>query len=101
VTLKGWKLEVHERECNQCKICGSKYRLTVHHKLPVSRGGAGCLSNCVCWCSECHRAYHKKWGLTTSDDYGNPVGPYHSHGSKKKSRKSRKHAKKHTGKRRR
>lgn len=90
MTLRGWKLEVHERECHKCKICGSAHRLTVHHKLPVSRGGHGNLENCVCWCAMCHRAYHKRWGLTTSDDYGNPVGEYRSTGDRKRSKKSRK-----------
>lgn len=32
----------------------------------------------------CHREYHKKWNLTTSDDYGNPVGEYKGHASKSK-----------------
>lgn len=74
MTLKGWKLDVQERDGFRCKICGSKHDLTVHHKLPSSRGGKGCLSNCVCWCRKCHSEYHSRWGLTTSDDFGNPAG---------------------------
>ena len=87
MTLRGWKLEVHERDCSQCRICGSKHGLTVHHKVPKARGGGSNLENCVCWCKWCHCAFHNKWGLTTSDDLGNPVGSYHSHGNKKKERK--------------
>ena len=96
MTTAKWKQEVHERDCHKCKICGSTYRLTVHHKLPVARFGQGNLENCVCWCQICHRVFHKRWGLTTSDDYGNPVGNYHSHGSKKSKRKQ-KRQKKHRG----
>lgn len=69
-----WKFAIHERDCFKCKICGSRSNLTVHHKFPVSRGGKNTLENCVCWCRDCHRNYHNRWGLTTSDDYGNPVG---------------------------
>ena len=93
MTTVKWKQEVHERDCHKCKICGSTYRLTVHHKLPVTRGGQGNLENCVCWCQICHRVFHKRWGLTTSDDYGNPVGEFHLHGSKKRSKKARRHGK--------
>ena len=88
-----WKIAVHERDCFKCKICGSSNYLTVHHKLPVSRGGKGTLENCVCWCKYCHRDYHKKWNLTTSDDYGNPVGEYKGHASKKK-RKNKQNSRK-------
>jgi len=86
LAIKGWKLQVHERECHQCKICGSRSGLTVHHKLPVSRGGKGCLENCVCWCKRCHNLYHKIWSLTTSDDYGNPVGDFRGPSKPKKKR---------------
>lgn len=72
-----WKQEVHERDCHKCKICstgGSKKNpLSVHHRIPVARGGKSNKENCVCWCTICHRAYHKEWGLTISDDFGNPV----------------------------
>ncbi len=73
-----WKIAVLERDGYSCKICGSKNSPTVHHKLPVARNGKGCLENCVVWCKNCHRNYHNKWGLTTSDDYGNPIGEYRS-----------------------
>ena len=86
---RGWKIAIHERDCYTCKICGSTKQITVHHKLPVHRGGKGNLANCVCWCAVCHREYHKKWGLTESDDFGNPIGEYKSVGSKKKKHKHR------------
>lgn len=87
-----WKREVHERDNHQCKICGSRHHLTVHHKLPVARKGRNHPDNGVCWCTICHRAYHEKWGLTESDDYGNPLEEYHGiNSSRKKSKKRRKH----------
>jgi len=97
VTTAKWKQEAHERDCHKCKICGSTYRLTVHHKLPVARGGQGNLENCVCWCTICHRNYHAQYGNTTSNDYGNPIGPYHSSSSscKKSHKKSKKHRRRH------
>jgi hypothetical protein len=98
-TLKGWKLEIHERECHCCKICGGIYRLTVHHKLPKARGGRSDKDNCVCWCATCHREFHNRWGLTTSDDYGNPVGDYKGTNRPQK-RKQRKHCRKHRKNRR-
>jgi predicted restriction endonuclease len=82
-----WKVAVHERDCFRCKICGSTKQLTVHHRLPVARKGKGTLENCVCWCRDCHRNYHKIWGITTSDDYGNPVGEYRNNSSKNKKKK--------------
>lgn len=84
-----WKLDVHERDCFKCRICGSKKFLTVHHKLPVARGGKGTLENCVCWCKFCHQEYHKRWNLTTSDDYGNPVGEFRSANKVHKKKKRR------------
>ena len=72
-----WKQEVKERDCHRCKICGTggskNNPLSVHHKRAKARKGHSCVSNGVCWCWECHKAYHKQWGKTTSDDYGNPV----------------------------
>lgn len=94
MTLKGWKLEIHDRDCNKCKICGSKYGLSVHHKIPKARGGSSSKENCVCWCKSCHNLFHKEYGLTTSDDFGNPIGEIR--GTKRpQKRKLKKHCKKH------
>lgn len=79
-----------ERDNYCCKICGSSSHPTVHHKIAKARGGKGCLENCVVWCRECHRNYHNKWGITTSDDYGNPVGEYISANKVHKKRTKRK-----------
>jgi hypothetical protein len=90
-----WKAEVMERDDNECKVCGTKRNLTVHHKVPVCRGGKGCLENCVCWCRYCHRVYHNQWGVTVSDDFGNPVEQYYHYCSPKKRKHRRKHCKHH------
>ena len=87
MATRAWKLAIHERECFKCKICGSTKGLTVHHKKPVARKGKSTLENCVCWCTICHRNYHKKWGLAESDDLGNPIDEYIK--PKKKKRKHR------------
>ena len=87
MSAKGWKLEVHQRDGNRCKICGSTKNLTVHHKLPVARGGKSSLENCVCWCKWCHCAFHNKWGLTISDDFGNPVEEYYGFRVRRKKEK--------------
>lgn len=89
MAIRGWKLAIHERECFKCKICGSSKNLTIHHKLPVARGGRSNLENCVCWCRDCHREYHKNWGLTESDDFGNPIEEMYA--TKKKRKRKKKH----------
>ena len=86
---RGWKIAIHERDCYTCKICGSTKQITVHHKLPVHRGGKGNLANCVCWCAVCHREYHKQWGLRQSDRYGNPIDDFTRPDKKTKKRKHR------------
>lgn len=88
-----WKQEVLERDCHTCKICGSHNQLTVHHKVAKCKGGAGVPENTVCWCAICHRAYHKKWGLTQSDDYGNPLQNHYTKPTQKKTRKPHRHCK--------
>lgn len=89
-----WKQEVLERDCHRCKICGSKNFLTVHHKIPKCRGGQGTPENTVCWCTICHRFFHKEWGLTISDDFGNPLEQGYVHRSRKqKTKKPHRHCK--------
>ena len=76
MTIKGWKLLVHQRCEGKCVICGSTTGLTVHHKVPVSKGGKNSPENTVCWCRLCHRTYHKLFGRTPSDDKGHPLYGY-------------------------
>jgi len=74
-----WKALIRERDGNRCKICGSSEHLTIHHKIPKCRGGQSSEENCVTWDCICHRAYHLKWGLTISDDFGNPLEKGYQH----------------------
>lgn len=81
-----WKEEIYQRDNYQCKICGSKFGLTVHHKTPKSKSGKGTPENCVIWCTLCHRFYHKRYGLMISDDFGNPIGGTKGFRNRKKHR---------------
>lgn len=89
-----WKDSIHERDGRRCRICGSQNSLTVHHKLPVSRGGKSNEENCVTWCSLCHKWYHKVYGLTISDDYGKPVEQRFSYRGNKQNKKVRRRRRK-------
>lgn len=88
-----WKQEVLERDGHKCKICGATSHLTVHHKRAKAKGGKGNAENCVTWDCMCHRAYHKKWGLTESDDYGNPLESKYTKEQRHKTRKPHRHCK--------
>lgn len=83
----GWKVAIHERDGYHCKICGSQYHLTIQHKKAKCKGGQSNAENCVTWCSGCHKNYHQEWGLTTSDDYGNPLVREYGHRNNRKSNK--------------
>lgn len=84
-----WKRKIHERDGFQCKRCGSKFNLSVHHCVARCHGGTNCESNCTTLCSLCHREYHRRWGVRTSDMYGNPIGELG--GYYKKRKKKHKH----------
>jgi hypothetical protein len=38
----------------KCERCWSSRNLVYHHRIPVSRGGASLLDNCIVLCSNCH-----------------------------------------------
>lgn len=42
------------RRDGECVVCGSMYRLSVHHRKPRTRGGADSLDNLVTLCNPCH-----------------------------------------------
>jgi len=47
-------------EINYCEECGeSTYRLHIHHKLPVSKGGSHKRDNLKVLCEDCHQSKHK------------------------------------------
>lgn len=76
-TLKiDWKKAVKVEQGYICPVCGKlcdDYTMNIHHKRPKCKGGSSNRNNVVGWCIECHQKYHKKYGVRTSDDYGNPI----------------------------
>jgi len=77
VSKSKWKRRVWDACGGVCVVCGEPgYRgnpLTVHHLRAKSRGGKDTVENCVLWHKKFHQRYHCKYGLRTSDDFGNPV----------------------------
>lgn len=45
-----------EKYNNKCYICGSKYKLEVHHIQPVGLDGVTKINNLVLLCRSCHCA---------------------------------------------
>lgn len=43
-----------ERDGHQCRLCGSRERLHVHHVKPISFGGTHTLQNLITLCRRCH-----------------------------------------------
>lgn len=71
--MPSWRKKVFDRDGHMCAICGSRHNLTIHHKVPSSRGGESSLSNGITWCERCHERYNRLYGLAISDDYGYPL----------------------------
>ena len=46
---------VYARDGNACVFCGSRYRLTLDHDLPKSKGGKNTVANCLTCCYSCNR----------------------------------------------
>lgn len=64
--IKKVNIKILKRDDFQCQICKRKkypdkkdLRLTVHHILPLDRGGKWIDSNMVSLCSRCHNKLHK------------------------------------------
>lgn len=58
---------VYERYEGKCGICGmelSREKMTIAHKIPLSRGGDNSLNNLVLSCWDCS---HAKNGLTMDE----------------------------------
>jgi len=71
-----WKEEIKISQnyiCPFCGLAGTSGSMNIHHKLAKSRGGKGDKENCIAVHIVCHRAYHKKYGRSTSDCFGNPL----------------------------
>lgn len=61
------KLALRLLKPRECTVCGSTWRLTLHHLVPREMDGADKLEN-LCWlCGNCHSGYEgdKRAGRTT------------------------------------
>ena len=59
---KNWKT-YYRQKCRRylkkkCELCGSKENLTIHHKIPLSRGIDTSKENCQTLCEDCHKDVH-------------------------------------------
>ena len=91
-----WKKDIKESQDYRCARCGQKgtdKTLNIHHMRCKAHGGASNKQNCIAWHVIFHKLYHQKYGLRTSDRYGNPIVDNNLTYSKKK-RKKRKGKKK-------
>lgn len=52
---KDLKLQVKRESRYRCTICGSRWHLEIHHKVPISHGGTDHKRNALCACNACHR----------------------------------------------
>lgn len=50
--------QVLDRDGRQCKNCGAKRNLVVHHVVPITSRGTNDLGNLLTLCRQCHRAAH-------------------------------------------
>ena len=73
--VRAYALRVANGECQVCREEGpfvsrktGKLFLEVHHKTPLSRGGADSIENTVALCPNCHREAHDKLGLGEDDE---------------------------------
>lgn len=58
---KEWALIVeyiNERDNYKCQECGSDNRISVHHKIPLFKGGSNKEDNLVTLCPKCHSKAH-------------------------------------------
>jgi 5-methylcytosine-specific restriction endonuclease McrA len=61
-----------ERDGHECKRCGSTKRLTAHHKIPRTEGGADHLDNLKTVCDACHIKEHSDYNKSKREKY-NPT----------------------------
>ena len=48
------RTHVINRDGWKCTQCGARYRLEVHHKVPIAEGGHSTPDNCITVCRPCH-----------------------------------------------
>jgi 5-methylcytosine-specific restriction endonuclease McrA len=52
------RLQVLARDRWQCKYCGKRTNLEVHHQQSRAQGGKDQIENLITLCSECHHRIH-------------------------------------------
>lgn len=50
----GVRKEILDRDNHECQICGSTWRLEIHHIVERGRGGRGVKENGITLCWKCH-----------------------------------------------
>ena len=63
-SLRYWQLA--KRDGVKCKECGRRNKLTIHHIVPIARGGKDIPSNRVFLCRICHMNKHGVIGYLSS-----------------------------------
>jgi len=61
------RIEVLKKHGSNCRICGSPYRIEIHHKRYTKRGesilGNESTSDLLSICHDCHMLWHRKQGF--------------------------------------
>ena len=63
------RIQVAERDGDNCNNCGKSWRLHLHHSKPLSKGGTNKISNLKLLCATCHSKKHGKRKF--SDEFRN------------------------------
>jgi len=63
---------VLERDKHQCRACGQKHGLDVHHVVMRSLGGSDDESNLLALCRDCHASVHGHVLVLRPIDMSNP-----------------------------
>ena len=64
-----WRRQVFERDDYTCRKCGDRgYRLHAHHikNFSSNPNSRYLLINGITFCRECHREFHKQYGVTNN-----------------------------------
>ena len=62
--------KIRARDNNQCRICGTTQRLSVHH---IQRGGPDTYDNLITLCSRCHHHAERNAANIEIQDLSKPI----------------------------